>query len=206
MNAYALTTVTRLKAFIGIDVTTYDAVFAVIIDAVTDFIENECDRRFKETAYVSQQFSGESSNEVVFPQWPISSSESFEIAYRNAGSFGNESFTAINSNEYRIEYETGIVGLSYKLNTGFLNFKASYTAGYAFDNVTEGSLVPLSEVGLSDLELAVWKLCSRAYANRKGAGNISRMKLYNYDVTFSKEAYSDDEIKEVLTKYKRFTF
>jgi hypothetical protein len=69
-----------------------------------------------------------------------------------------------------------------------------------------GTLKTLASVGLSDLEMAVWKLASQAYNNRKSSGNISRMKLYNYDVTFAKESDADDQIQKVLSKYQRLTF
>ena len=203
MNAYALTTVARLKAFIGETSTTYDSVLEVIIDSVTDFIEGECGRRFKKTAYTDTIVNGLGSSELVLPQWPVVSGETFTLSKRDAGTYGGDNWTALSSSNYRVDNNAGIVSAVGAFYKGFQNYKVAYTAGYAFENVT-GTLVPLSSVGLSDLEMVVWKLCNRAFNERKSSGNISRMKLYNYDVTFSKEAYNDDEIKQVLTKYKRF--
>ena len=203
MNAYVLTTVARLKAFIGMTGTTYDSVFEVIIDSVTDFIENECDRRFKKTAYIGTIVDGRGSSELVLPQFPVVSGETFTLYHRNSGTYGGNTWTVVSSNDYRKDEEAGIVNANGAFYKGFQNYKVLFTAGYDFENVTD-PLKTLASVGLSDLEMIVWKLCNRAFNDRKSSGNISRMKLYNYDVTFSKEAYSDDEIKEVLSKYKRF--
>jgi hypothetical protein len=205
MNAYALTTVARLKAFIGIDVTTYDSVLEVIIDAVTDYVENECDRRFKQTAYTGTIIDGEGKSSVVLPQWPVKNGATLTFYEREGGNYGDNNWDTLSSDKYRVDEDSGIVNSNFRLSNGFQNYKIDYTAGYDFENVT-GTLKTLASVGLSDLELVVWKLCSRAYNERKSGGNIASMRLYNYSVSFSKEAYSDDEIKEVLNKYKRFTF
>ena len=204
MNAYVLTTVARLKAFIGVTVTTYDSVFEVIIDSVTDFIESECDRRFKKTAYTDTIVNGRGSSELNLPQFPIVSGETFALYHRDSGTYGGNTWTEVSSNDYRKDEGAGIVNAIGAFYKGFQNYKIAFTAGYDFENVT-GTLKTLASVGLSDLEMTAWKLCNRAFNDRKSSGNISKMKLYNYDVTFSKEAYNDDEIKEVLSKYKRFT-
>lgn len=205
MNAYALTTVARLKAFIGIDVATYDSVLETIIDSVTDWIENECGRRFKLTAYTGTVLNGKGSKEIVLPQWPVSSTATLTLYERENGSYGDSNFDTISSDKYRIDHEAGIISLDHKFYEGFQNYKIDYSAGYDFENVT-GTLKTLASVGLSDLEMAVWKLAGQAYNNRKSSGNISRMKLYNYDVTFAKESDADDQIQKVLSKYQRLTF
>jgi len=204
MNSYALTTVARLKAFIGIDVSTYDSVLETIIDSVTDWIENECGRRFKLTAYTGVILDGKGSKEMVLPQWPVSTA-TLTLYEREGGSYGDTNFDSISSDKYRIDRESGIISLDHKFYEGFQNYKIDYSAGYDFENVT-GTLKTLASVGLSDLEMAVWKLASQAYNNRKSSGNISRMKLYNYDVTFAKESDADDQIQKVLSKYQRLTF
>lgn len=205
MNAYALTTVARVKSFMGITVSTYDSVFELLIDVVTDFIENECDRRFKKTAYTNVLLDGQGTRTLVVPQFPIVSSETVSLFERVSGSYGLDAWDAIASGDIRIDYESGIIKTDFNFLNGFENYKINYTAGYDFAN-TGSTLVTLASVGLSDLEFAVWKLVGRAFNQRKSGGDVSRMRLYNYDVTFSKEAYSDDEIKEVLSKYKRLSF
>lgn len=205
MNAYALTTVARVKSFMGITNSTYDAVLELLIDVVTDFIENECDRRFKKTVYTNVMLNGEGSNRIILPQWPVVSGETLSLFERVSGSYGLDAWNAISANDMRIDYDSGIVNTNFNFLKGSQNYKINYTAGYDFAN-TGSTLVTLASVGLSDLEFITWKLIGRAFNQRKSGGDVSRMKLYNYDVTFSKEAYSDDEIKEVLYKYKRFSF
>jgi len=206
MNTYALTTVARLKSFLEIDVSTYDSILGVIIDAVTDFIESECDRRFKKTAHSGIILDGEGSNELTLPNWPVVEGETFTLYERTSVNYGDNTWKTISSDKYRIDYNSGIVIINSKFYKGHQNYKVDFTAGYAFDNVTEDSLVPLSDVGLSDLELLVWKICAKAYNDRKGGGNIKRMKLYNYDVTYSDASEVDDKFDQIIEKYKRFTF
>ena len=199
---HALTTVDRTKTFLGISDNTYDTVLEALISSVTDFIEHECDRRFKKTSYTGILLDGEGKNELILPQWPVISSETFKLYERDTVEYGNDSWCEIDSDDYRIDYDAGIVRANFKFLNGFQNYKVDYTAGYNFDL----SSTFLSDVELGDLELIVWKLVGRVFNQRKGAGDIRSMRLYNYSVTFTKEAYSDDEIKEVLMKYKRFTF
>lgn len=205
VNAYALTTVARLKAYLGISASTYDSVLEVIINALTDFIENECDRRFKQTAYSGTKLDGKGSNEIVLPQWPVSSTATLKLYERSGGTFGSDDWSEVDSSSYRIDYDSGIIRGNFKFAKGFQNYKIDYTAGYNFD-VNAGTPIYLSAIGLSDLELICWKLASREFAKRKGGGDISSIRLYNYSVSFTKEAYSDDEVKEVLFKYKKFPF
>ncbi len=198
LNSYALTSLDRLKAFLGITSSNYDTVLESLINSVSDFVENECDRRFKKTTYSETKLDGQSSKELVLPQWPVVSGETFTLYERE-----NNGWDTINSDDYLVDNDSGIIRANFTFIRGFQNYKADYTAGYNFD-VNEG--IYLSSVGLSDLENIVWKLVGRVYNERKIPSNISRMKLYNYDVAFSKEAFSDDEIKEVLSKYQRISF
>lgn len=209
MNAYALTTVARVKTYLEITSSDNDTVLEVLIDAVTDFIENECDRRFKKTTYTGTKIDGDGTNEIVLPQWPVVSGQTFTLYERNSTSgYGNDNasdWDTVDSTDYRVDLVAGIVRATFKFLDGFENYKVDFTAGYDFENAS-GTLVPLSSVGLSDLELVAWKLISREFQKRKGTGDIQSMRLYNYSVTFSKEAYQDDEIREVLEKYKRVSF
>lgn len=209
MNAYVLTTVARLKSYLGITVTTHDSLLGLLIDAVTDFIEDECDRRFKQTDYTNVKLDGEGNNQLLLPNWPVVSGETFTLYKRRSTSgYGSDDaadWDAIDSNDYRLDLEAGIINANFKFSEGFQNYKVNYTAGYNFVNTGE-SLITLASVKLSDLELIAWKLVGREFQKRKGTGDIRKMSLYNLSVEFDKEAYSDDEIKQVLEKYQRVTF
>jgi len=210
MNAYALTTVARVKDYLGITSSDHDSLLGVLVDAITDFVENECDRRFKKTEYTDVKLDSEGSTELVLPNWPVDSSATFTLYEREStsgyGSDDSGDWDDIDSDDYRVDWDAGIIRANFKFNEGFQNYKVDYTAGYDFENEDADNLVTLASAGLSDLELIVWKLTGREFQKRKGTGDIKRMRLYNYEVTFAKEAYSDDEIKEVINKYKRFEF
>lgn len=203
MNSWALTTVARLKTVLGISVSTYDSLLEMIIDSVTDFVENECDRRFKKTAYTNELMDGDGTKEIVLPQWPVDSSATFKIYKRDTVEYGDSNWDELDSDDYRVDYDSGVVRAGFRFYKGFQNYKFQFTAGYNFSNT--GTLITLASVGLSDLEGAVWDLCATAFNKRKAGGDISRMKLYNYEVVFSEKA-NDEEIRKILDKYKRFNF
>jgi len=55
---YALTTLDRVKALIpGLDNSNFDVILQREINAVTEYLEQECNRRFAMTFYISEQFS-----------------------------------------------------------------------------------------------------------------------------------------------------
>lgn len=200
--AYALTTRTRVMDFMGQSslTTTEETVLDRIIDSVTNFVENYCQRRFKQTVY-TEEFNGDGSEEAVLNQFPISSTASFALYYRNAD--GNEDeWTAFDTEDYFINYNAGIVELA--ANTRFLKFsrrlyRAIYTAGYNFDNAATF----LSDTSAADLEYAVWRLCTTAFNKRKSDVGIESESIGDYSVTYSKTLFETPEIKEILDKYKR---
>lgn len=194
LNSYALTTVARLKAFLEITGTTYDTLFEIIINAITDEVENNCHRRFIKTAYTKEVIIGNGSNEITVANLPIISTETFKLYEDNDGTWEE-----ISSDEYNFDNESGIITLDYNFWKG-RRYAVDYTAGYAFAN-TGSTLVPLSDVALSDLEYVVWKLCSRSFNNRKSDSSIQSMRLYNYQVTFGKGMAEDDDIKNIINKY-----
>lgn len=208
--AYALTTVARQKIFSGISGTTYDTILDYIVDSATDWIEGYCDIRFKETTYTNQEYDGTGSTFLQLKHFPVSSSAAFTLQKRDTATNENN-WSTIESDLYFVNNSAGIVKLvsGEDFLTGqngdvFLkipnHYRVTYTAGYAFDNAATF----LSTVGAADLEYAIWKLANAAFLQRKSSGNIQSERIGDYDVTFTKEAMMDDEVKEILSKYRRF--
>lgn len=194
LNSYALTTVARLKAFLEITATTYDTIFEIIINAITDEVENNCHRRFIKTIHTKEVVIGDGSNQIVVANLPIISTETFKLYEDNDGTWEE-----ISSNDYHFDNESGIIDLDYSFHKG-RRYAVDYTAGYNFAN-TGATLIPLSDVALSDLEYVVWKLCSRSFNNRKSDSSIQSMRLYNYQVTFGKGMAEDDDINKIINRY-----
>ena len=81
------------------------------------------------------------------------------------------------------------------------HYRITFTAGYAFDNTTPGAT--LESVGIGDLEYAVWKLCQKAFDQRRQASNVESESIGDYSITLRKTVMVDDEVREILDKYRR---
>jgi len=205
--SYGLTTVARVKSFLGISASTHNTLLEILINQVSDFVEKFCDRRFLKTVYSNQVYDGNGSNKMLLKQYPIVSGETFSLERRD--SYNNQSsFSTIDSEAYFVKEEEGIieyVGSYIPEGAVFIkapqHYRVTYTAGYDFDNVTPGNT--LESVGIGDLEYAVWKLVAKAFNNRKVSSNVQSEKLGDYSVLFRKGVMADPEIDGILTKYKR---
>lgn len=199
--SYGLTTLARAKNFMEIGGTVDDSLIESLINMVSDFVEKYCDRRFLQTAYSNEIYDGNGMKELLLKQYPISSSASFTLERRDTID-NNSSFTTIDSEDYFIKYDEGIIVY---VNDSFYpypqHYRISYTAGYAFDNVTPGAT--LESVGIGDLEFAVWKLVNQAYKNRRISANVQSESIGDYSVTFRKQIMLDEGLKAILDKYRR---
>jgi len=198
LKANALTTVARLKNFLGITANTYDTILEIIINAISDTLVNDCNRVFLKTAYTKELLNGSGNNQITIPNFPIDSSATFKL-YSRSGSFGEASWNEINGSDYRIDYDNGIITASFDFTLGTGNYAVDFTGGYDFDQSSK----TLESIGLSDLELAVWKLCGDVFNERKGGGDIQTVRLYNYSVTYMKNSKSDKDavVQSILDNY-----
>jgi hypothetical protein len=80
-------------------------------------------------------------------------------------------------------------------------YAITYTAGYAFDNLTPGAT--LESVGLGDLEYAVWTLINNIFKGNTSASNVKAESIGNYSVTYGDYELLPEEVKMILAKYKR---
>lgn len=199
--SYGLTTLSRAKNFMEIGGAQDDSLIESLINMVSDFVESYCDRRFISTAYSNEVYDGNGMTELLVRQYPVSSSASFTLQRRDTID-NNGSFTTIDSEDYFVKYNEGIIAY---VNDSFYpypqHYRISYTAGYAFDNATPGAT--LESVGIGDLEFAVWKLVNQAYKNRRVSANVQSESIGDYSVTFRKQAMMDEELKAILDKYRR---
>jgi len=196
---YALTTLARVKTFLGISGTSNDELLTSLINSCTDFIENYCDRRFKQKAYTNELYNGNGTNKLLLKNYPVDESSTFKLEERSSD-LNEDDWNEIDTEYYFVHYDSGIVervrGIFYKYPK---HYRITYTAGYDYDN----SSTFLEDAGAGDLEYACWKLVSKVYNQRKQAGNIQSERLGDYSVTFKKEVMADPEIKSILDKYKR---
>ena len=201
INANGLTTVDRVKTFIGITVADHDTLLERLINQVSDFVEHYCDRTFVETANSNEIYDGTGTEKLFLENYPVSSTETFTLEKRNSNQ-NVSSFDTIESEHYFVDYDTGIIETN---GWGFAqfprHFRITYTSGYAFDNFTPGAT--LESVNIGDLEYAVWKLVANVYYMRKDSSNVASESIGDYSVTFRKSTMTDQEIKDVLNRFKR---
>ena len=202
VKSYALTTLARLKDFIGISVATYDTILETIIDVCTDIVEAETGRRFKQTSYSNEEYHGSGQNTLVLKNYPVVSGETFNLEKRGAVT-REDNWNSIDSELYYVDEEAGIItmaGSGIFLKVPY-HYRVTYTAGYNFDNAGGGST--LNDVGIGDLEIAFWKLCNNVYAGRKSQTGIKSESIGNYSVTFGELMSTDKWFENVINKYKR---
>lgn len=198
---YALTTLSRLKSFIGISVATHNDILEIIIDACSDLIEKETGRKFKQTAYSNEEYDGSGISTLNLKNFPVISGESFTLQKR--GSIGNvDNWSSIDSSLFFVDNDAGIITMAN--NGNFIavpkHYRVSYTAGYNFDNSGNGNT--LVDVAIGDLELAFWKFCNNVFVGRKSQSGIKSESIGDYSVTFGLLLDRDKWFKTVINKYK----
>ena len=190
---HALTTVDRVKQRLGITNTSLDTVILRLINAVTDFIENRCNRKFKEQTHTSElHHPGGIGQEYVFlKNRPVSVLTSLQ--YRS-GSISSPTWNDFPADSFEI-VEDGKAGLI-KVYGGMakgLTVRATYTAGYKtdFTNFGNTALHTLP----ADLTDCAERLVTRWLKRREDEGKDAASYLQS-SVDYMKELSSEDQ--EVL--------
>lgn len=135
MINYALTTKTRVKARLGITVTSFDDLLDTMIAAVTNKIEQMAGRRFLATTYTNEVYDGvdaydESLGILVANNAPILTLTSFQ--YKSGGN-DNPTWNDFSVNDYDQNLRLGVLHMAGRLPKGRQNIRLSYRAGYLID-------------------------------------------------------------------------
>jgi len=200
VKSYALTTAARLSSYMDITTPTGTKLTAMekTIDALTDFIEGYIGRRIKKTTYTREMYDTEEGATLDLEQFPVISTESFSLEKRNSV-YNEDSWETVDSEEYHIDYKTGIIVASgaYQFMRTIQGYRVTYTAGYVFDN----SATFLSDTEAGDLELAIWILAETTWNKRKGGNGVTSERIGDYSVTYKKAVMESEDIKSILDKY-----
>lgn len=200
LKANALTTLARLKSFLGITIATNDSLLEIIINAVSDVLVNDCNRVFLKTVYTKLSLSGRGSNIMPIPNFPIDSTATLKL-YRKDGS---SDYDEIDASSFRVDHQNGVIEADFNFLEGTDNYAIDFTGGYDFDQTNK----TLESINLGDLELAVWKMCGDIYNERKGGGDVQSVRLYNYSVTYMKNSKGDKDsvVQSILDNYTVSSF
>ncbi len=201
---YALTTLDRVKDKLSIDKPGKDIVLGRIINSVTDWIENQCNRRFLNSTYTNELYTvrGQRETIVLLKNSPVTNLGA--VQYRQ-GSVGSPVWTAYTNNDYELvgDGSSGMIKFYTYLNQGLVQGVntlriASYTAGYLIDFKNFGNKT-LHTLPAEITELAE-KLVTKWYQRREHPGKSSESFNSN-TITWSKEL--DMEDTETLKAHRR---
>lgn len=199
----SLTTLARLKSFLGISGSTKDTVLTLIIIAVSAWVERYCRRSFKQAAVSNEEYDGSGTSKLLLNQYPVIEGETFTLQRRDSNK-DDGSWQTIDSENYIVKYDSGIIEfLAGEFSKGRANFRVSYTAGYYLPSASEFDDDTDDDQDLpADLELQVMKLCSAQYNNRKNA-NVKSSRVRDVSITYMTESEKDTEMKKILNFYKK---
>lgn len=197
LNTNALTTVERVADYMGMSVpsngsTKYKRIERAI-NAVSQQIENYVGQNIKQTSYTEVKDANPGQDSMILDHTPVISVSSFQ--YRNSIENVDE-WETFEAKDYRLDTETGIIYLMGRsITRGVGTYRASYSAGYVFDNSTTF----LSDAGAADLEDIVWQLASLKFERVIGA--IKSERIGDYSVSYQDSIFDNEDVRLVLDKY-----
>jgi hypothetical protein len=185
--ANALTTVAMAKEYLKIPalVTSEDTMVDFFIDAASELLETECERKFKSQAFTEKQH-GRRQNTLLLKQWPVTAIG--ELRIDNSGVF-TDAATIVDPLSYQISDDgNGLVLLRGVFPSGYNNVRVVYTAGYA--------TVPMDLVEAC-LWLVFWQNSIR------NAADIGRTTKNKDAETVSYLQSAPQHVKDCILRYKR---
>lgn len=192
--SYALTTTAKVKAHLGISVSTYDTVIDTIVNWTTDFIEGYVGKRFKETTYTQEEYDG-GVHCLFLKNYPVTTLSAFEYAQ---GLPSSPTWTAFSANDYKLYGNEGYIkSLAGTFANGSRNLRATYTAGYKIDfanELTSTHTLPF------DVTMVATQLSAKIFDKRFSEGKSSE-NVEGQSINWMSEL--TPEQKSVLGKYQK---
>lgn len=202
LKSYALTTVQRLKDFMGLGTTTaaQDTTLETIINAATEYIEQHIGFRVKKATYTQELYDTDNSGSLTLKRRAIDSAASFVLERRNSG-LNENSWEQVDSQYIHVDYDAGIIygAGGWKFYKSRQGYRVTYTAGVDFDN----SSTFLSDTTMGDLELAIWIIAKDMYNTAGRESGVIREAIGDYEIEYAEA--SDEMIAapamDILNKY-----
>ena len=200
--SYALTTVARVKARLTITVSAHDTILLYLINSVTDFIEGECNRRFKETTYTNEVYSIPNAGNgfLVLKQSPVSAVSSLQF---RAGLKSNPNWTEFVTDTWELMEDgaPGIIQIYGAFIQGLNSVRATYTAGYKINFSNYGDLT--THTLPADLTDLAERLVVKSFKRRESEGK-EREVMAN-SMTIWKDLLGPEDW-DTINKYRRVNF
>lgn len=190
----ALTTLERLKLFLGISSDSKDGMLIMMINQATGFIKQYTKRNFKETTYTAEEYDGSGTEIIVLKNFPVTALSTFQY---NSASDNTDDWQTFDTKDY-FWYADGRIRLNGKFTNEAQRYRATYTAGYkinfAAENDTAQHTLPF------ELEYAMHKIISGVYNTRQASG-ITAVRVGDQSVNYGTGVINDTELKGILDKY-----
>lgn len=187
LNANALVTLALAKSFLKIPTaeTSKDALVEFFINAASDYIETETDRRLKSQAITEFQH-GRQTNIILLKQYPVTAISG--LYFDSTGKYSGDQET-VDVSLYTIgDDSNSLVYTGGYFPRGYNNIKVVYTAGFA--------AVP------SDLQNATLWLVS-FYYKMQDNGDIGRTSKGKGDESIQILQEAPMEVKNAILRYRR---
>lgn len=201
----ALTTIARVKIFMGVSGDSKDAKLTQLINQVTGFIEQYTKRNMLSQTYTDEEYDGTGIDTLILRQFPVTTFTQLQV---NSATDNSDSWETINASRYfagedgRVRFATS-KGSFLSTDSGFFiedknKYRVTYDAGFLIDFANEND--PTKHTLPQEIEYAAHKLISGAFNLSKGQGYKSH-KVGDISAVFNKELFEDKEIKSILNKY-----
>lgn len=187
LNSNALTTLNQAKTFCKIPLaeTSLDSMIELYINAASDYLERECDRKFKSQTFTEIRH-GRKQNIVLLKDYPCTAISSLKVD--SSGLFTSPD-TVIPPSDYGVGDDgNSLVLLNRVLPNGYNNVQIVYTAGYA--------TIP-SDLEMATLWLVFW------YNQVRNNQDIGRPRKSKGDESFEISQSAPKEVLDTIARYKR---
>jgi len=204
----ALTTLSTVKADLGISNVTSDGTLARLINAASDFVERTCKRSFYYEAARVDTLSGYGTNNLIVEKAPLLDIAS--ITYSD-GTVDSDNYSIGDADAGLIFNEYGWVWTAQRMDSITLpripgTEKESYTVTYEGGYVTpkqEEDAVGTRSLPY-DLEDAVIRMVVNRFRRLGADTNIASEGLMSYSVSYRTESISSD-VMSILNSYVRYS-
>lgn len=187
--AYALVTLNDVKSFLGITGSGQDTILTLLINMVTEHIEKRCGRRFADTTYTEEEYDGNAVKTLQLKNFPVTVTQAFKLE-KNGAYDNSDDWEEVDSDEYWVDNDTGIITKTTPFNKGTKNWRVTYSGSYL--------IIPY------DLQFLAMNLIAEAF-NKKSIQGIESEKLGDRTVKFALGSIVDgnSEYQSTLNNYRK---
>lgn len=197
------TTIARVKALLDITSSSHDTVLTAMVSAVSRRIEHFLDRKLIQEARTQYYNVRPRQNRLFLREYPVTAIASVTVAL----DWDYASGTALDSSDYHVTDDTGILHFNYDLITNYLGsnyayapdaVRVVYTGGFATSTSNLISSHPDIAMAADIQTVALWRRRDTPQGNSisVGGGSIS----YERPLAFV------PDVTEALAPYRRLRF